>query len=111
LEGSSSFLTNGTNPLEIILKGSFRSIKKYGPGKHAIFQNDTDILAGDFVSLNSSFKAEASYIHSGRIIKINNTNWIVSKFGEGPLLVNPLSTIEKEFWNQFFEVEVFRFKK
>lgn len=118
LEGSPSPLTDDTNPLDIILKNSFQIVKNYSLESDMLndFPNDTQILAGDIVTIimtsrNAVRRTNVDYIHSGRVTKVRGKNWVSSKFGEGPILVTPLSAIIKEYQGQFNRMSVYRLKQ
>lgn len=108
IESIASELTNGTNPLEFILREFFIEVESYSRAKSFQFVHDQSLLFGDLVSLVDQTGA---YVHSGTIIKEllptgETVNWIRSKLGETDIVETPLKNLQRIY--DFSEISVFR---
>ncbi|MBX7144523.1 MAG: hypothetical protein K1X79_08750 [Oligoflexia bacterium] len=57
------------------------------------FTHHASLSSGDRIFLVNSDGPSIEHLHSGRLVKRNGENWVVSKLGEDPLVVTPIDTL------------------
>jgi len=65
----------------------------------------------DVLIFSSQNQNGTTYVHSGRLKKVKGKWWIMSKIGEGPLVVTSLNTVQKEYSSLINKIEIYRFDK
>ena len=110
--GEVNKLTDGSNPMQVMLKSYFRQIAEFPPPftSSAIeaFATDSRLQDEDVVCLVGSRGPD--YPHAMRIKRRKGHNWVLGKFGEDPILWTPLETVGGAYNRQFDQVQVFRFQ-
>lgn len=110
--GEVSGLTDGSNPMHVMLKSFFRQIAEFPPpfatsGIEA-FATDSRLQDEDVVCLVGSRGPD--FPHAMRVKRRKGRNWVLGKFGEDPILWTPLETVGGAYEGQFDQVQVFRFQ-
>lgn len=113
LDGASSELTNGMNPVQVALDNYFSLILELDKNPESVsgvaeasWLREDDVLA----LVKHDPDGSVEYVHSGRIVKEHGENWLASKLGEGPLIVAPLIAYTIEYEGLFDTIKVFRKK-
>lgn len=103
-------LTDGTNPMQVVLDSYYRQVAEFPPpfSEEAIksFEKSKVLRDDDVVCLVGSRGPE--YPHAMRVRRRRDHHWVVGKFGEDPILWTPLSTVGAAYEGQFDQVSVFR---
>ena len=92
VEGEPTDLSMNTNPTAILLAAYFRQIRTLETAQVAKLVEDQRLCEGDIIS----FTRERNYWgtvheHSGKVLKVEGKNWMMSKFMAGRLLVTPIA--------------------
>ena len=106
-------LTDGTNPMHVVLESYFERVAEFPPpfSESGINQFETSsvIRDNDVVCLVGSRGPD--YPHAMRVRDRKGRHWVVGKFGEDPVLWTPIATVANAYEGQFDRVWVFRLKK
>lgn len=99
------------NPLELALASYFKSVATFD--LNSSFQSDQFeknemLLDGDVFCLITKQYGEVTYVHAGRVKKVESKDRLLSKFGrQGPILLTDWKYIFRYY--QGTEIRVFRF--
>ena len=103
-------LTDGTNPMQVVLESYYEQVAEFAPpfSARAIesFETSTGLRDDDVVCLVGSHGPD--YPHAMRVRRRVDRHWVVGKFGEDPILWTPLATVGAAYEGQFDRVKVFR---
>jgi hypothetical protein len=99
-----------TAPMEVLLDSFFRRVKIYPAPKSdwSRIENDSDLQEDDVICFVAVGREYTTYTHVGKIFKRLDKNWIISKFGAGPILRTTLRATAAKFSDQFDQVWVYR---
>jgi len=101
-----------TLPMQVILDSYFERIQvyKYPIADWAVLESDPQLRAGDVICLMNVRSDWLAYAHAGRICKKNGKNWVISKFGAGPIVKTTLEAIGREYAHISNEIRIYRAK-
>ena len=102
--------TKNTNPVQVILNSYYKKVGTYQTLDYGNVENSKDLQEGDVLMLVKNTQPEGTvFVHSGKIIKVRGKHWIISKIGECPIMVVPISTIVKIYQSSNDRMEIYRF--
>jgi len=105
-------LTDGTNPMQVLLESYYEQVADFAPPFTAraieAFETSRLIRDDDVVCLVGSRGPD--YPHAMRVRDRGGLHWVVGKFGEDPILWTPLETVGGAYEGQFDRVWVFRLR-
>lgn len=70
----------------------------------ANIESDSRLSTGDRIFFVAKTKEGVEHVHSGRIVKRGQENWVMSKLGEDPLVITPLETLSKLY--DFSQIQI-----
>jgi len=110
---SASGDTYYTVPMQIILDSYFDQIRTYRDPSNGWEEVvlDTHLREEDVLCCVSTEGRRPDFAHAGRICKKNGTNWLLSKFGSGPIVRSTLRKVASEYDGLFDQIWVYRAKK
>lgn len=96
------------NPVDQLLQAFYRKRCEYQVGAAGLvqFETDSDFNGGELVFLVQGSGAQTEYMHSGRVVKHDGENWVMSKLGEDPLVMTPMAVLTNLYAGSFSRVEV-----
>lgn len=98
-----------TVPMQVILDSYFWRVRAYQrPFEHVAV--DPTLHADDVLCFASTGGPVLTFCHAGRICKKDGENWIISKFGSGPLVRTTIRAAVVEYDDYFDEIWVYRAK-
>ena len=102
--------TDDSNPMLILLDSYFIRVKAYaGPDLNwDAIENDDQLQENDVLCYVQTGEKAIEFVHAGKICKNKGHNWLVSKFGLGPLVKAPLRSAGSFFSGHFDVVWVYR---
>jgi hypothetical protein len=104
--------TDDTNPMEILLDSYFQCVKVY-PGPTVNWQaieRDQDLHVHDVLCFVQVEPSASQFVHVGKVLPNKGINWLVSKFGCGPLVKASIAATGEHFSGHWTEVRVYRSK-
>ena len=108
--------TNGVNPVKVVLDSYFRPVKvvrigAFGASEDTLneFDRDSDFQEDDIICFTRSSDPDCFY-HTGRVRKVNDRNWVLSKIGMSPTVVTTLSQLATYYIGKFDQVEIYRLR-
>lgn len=111
IEGEPTDLSMATNPMAILLSAYFRTIKILNPKEVDRLPGDSGLREDDIVSFTREHARWGTlHDHSGRIKRIKDDNWMVSKFGTGRLLASPIAEALRHY-PETENIRIYRFRK
>lgn len=111
LDGVSSELTDGINPMQVVLDNYFSLVSEFDRNPESISKvaRNVGLQEGDVLTLvKYSSDGSVEHVHSGRIVKEKSKNWLASKLGEGPLIIAPIAVYTMEYEGLFDAIRVYR---
>ena len=112
LSGEVNPLTDGTNPMQVVLDSYYEKVAEFPPpfSKSGInvFETSSAIRDNDVVCLVGSRGPD--YPHAMRVRGRKGRHWVVGKFGEDSVLWTPIATVARAYEGQFDRVWVLRLK-
>ena len=112
LAGEVNPLTDGTNPMQVVLDSYYEKVAEFPPpfSKSGInvFETSSAIRDNDVVCLVGSRGPD--YPHAMRVRGRKGRHWVVGKFGEDSVLWTPIATVARAYEGQFDRVWVLRLK-
>lgn len=96
LEGSASLVTLHVNPAQLILDRCFQEVDSQ--------VNDDDVVVLRDTKLDN-------LVHSGFLKTLDGTQYVVSKFGEGPVCLTTFQVLAEIYKTRFDKLQFFRKKQ
>jgi hypothetical protein len=111
VEGEPTDLSMDTNPMEILLSVYFETIAILPVSEAHTLAHEQELQRGDIIS----FVRNRPYWgivhgHSGRVIRVNDANWMASKLKTGRLLAIPILEA-LQLYPQTQRIQIYRFQK
>lgn len=110
-------LADNTLPMQVVLDSYFESVRHFRVEDVAFdwtrIELDAELRQTDvvcFVQTVLTNGVSTRFVHAGRIWKHEGRNWLVSKIGDGPILVTPIETLAREYVGDFDIIQIHRVK-
>jgi hypothetical protein len=104
--------TDNSNPMQILLDSYFRRVKVYQDptADWEGIERDQDLRRDDVLCYVQTGEESVQFVHVGKVYPLNGKNWLLSKFGCGPIVRAPISASGNHFSGHWTKVWVYRIK-
>jgi len=104
--------TFDTLPMQVLLDSFYERLQALdGPGFHwRALEGDAHLRTDDVLCFVSTTGQHTCYSHVGRILRKGGRNWLISKFGAGPILRTTIQAAGYKFAGQYDKIWIFRQK-
>ncbi len=101
-----------TVPMQVILDSYFDRITVYKRPIHdwSVIERDGRLQPQDVICCVDTTTPLIAFVHAGRICKKGDKNWVLSKFGAGPIIKTNIQVVASNYSDMFNEIWVFRAK-
>jgi hypothetical protein len=111
VEGEPGALTEGANPMAVLVSYYLTPYKKLSkdPREIAELASDPGINEGDVIAfMRIDAGDQVVFVHSGKMVKVEGENWVISKLGERPVSTLPIKNLAAAYDPKFSWIAVFK---